>query len=65
MNFRKTPIAAAELGLSYWELMGMLRSRRIAQPNRDSSGHFVWTDSDLDRVRQALAAKTRPQGVPA
>ncbi|MBL8798764.1 MAG: hypothetical protein JNM56_33030 [Planctomycetia bacterium] len=54
MLFLKTPVAAERLGVSYWRLMGLLRSRKITPPNRDSSGDFIWLEADLDRARQAM-----------
>jgi hypothetical protein len=55
--YRKTLPAARELGCGYHELYNLIRHSRIAPPMRDSSGHFIWTDSDMDRVRQALTQK--------
>jgi DNA-binding transcriptional MerR regulator len=60
--FRKTPVAARELGITYHRLMGLLRHGKIAPPDRDSSGDYLWTDADLDRARQALAAAQRERG---
>jgi hypothetical protein len=56
MTFRKTPIAALELGVTYHRLIGLLRFKKIEPPARDSSGDYVWTDGDLARARQALDA---------
>jgi hypothetical protein len=61
MFYRKTPIAARELQVSYWELMGLLRSGRIDPPSRDTSNHFIWTDADLDRARKALVKPKREE----
>jgi hypothetical protein len=63
MLFLKTPAAADKLGVSYHRLIGLLRFRKIEPPARDSSGDFVWSDADLERVRKALAKL--PAGVPA
>jgi hypothetical protein len=53
--YRKTPMAARELNISYTALINLMRYGKVEPPGRDSSGHFVWTDGDLERVRQALA----------
>ena len=55
MHFLKTPLAAEHLGVSYHRLIGLLRFRKMEPPARDSSGDYVWTDSDLERARKALA----------
>jgi hypothetical protein len=55
--YRKTPVAAQELGITYWQLIGLLRSGRLTPPGRDTSGDYVWTDADLTRARKAMAAQ--------
>lgn len=65
MTIRKTPIAAAELGVTYHRLMGLVRFAKIAAPTRDSSGDYLWTDADLERARQALANLRQRKAVPA
>lgn len=65
MPYRKSPAAAKELGISYYQLIGLLRSDRLAPPEKDSSGDYVWTDGDLERARQALRAGRRRKGVTA
>lgn len=61
MAYRKTPVAARELGISYSQLIGLLRYCKIDPPGRDTSGDYVWTDGDLERARQALAIMRRPK----
>jgi hypothetical protein len=63
-NPRKSPTAARELGVSYHQLAGLLRSRKIPPPQKDSSGDYIWTDEDLDRARQALAVDLRRKRQP-
>ena len=67
MAFFKTPAVADLIGVSYYRLIGLLRSRRLAPPQKDTSGDYVWSDGDLERARQALAAKNRrkPEAVTA
>jgi hypothetical protein len=55
----KTPIAARTLGLRYHQLIGLLRYGHIDPPGKDSSGDYVWTEADIERARQALAARQR------
>jgi hypothetical protein len=57
--FRKTTVAAQELGIPYYRLIGLLRYGKMAAPARDTSGDYLWTDVDLERARQALAAGRR------
>jgi hypothetical protein len=55
----KTPVAARVLGVTYHQLIGLLRFNKIAPPARDSSGDYVWLPEDLERARQALAARRK------
>jgi hypothetical protein len=54
MHFFKTPAAADLLGIGYWRLIGLLRSKRLAPPQKDSSGDYIWTLEDIERARQVL-----------
>jgi DNA-binding transcriptional MerR regulator len=65
VTYRKTPIAARESGITYHRLISLMRYGHLAPPGRDSSGHFVWTDADLERIRQALAAPRTQRKEPA
>ena len=67
MNYRKTPVAARELGVGYFQLYDLLRFGKIDPPARDSSGDFIWTDADLERARNALASvrRAKRKGAPA
>ncbi len=58
MPFFKTPAAADLLGVGYWRLIGLIRSRRLAPPQKDSSGDYLWTPEDIERARQAFVART-------
>jgi hypothetical protein len=56
----KTPAAARSIGTTYHRLMGLIRFAKLdPAPDRDSSGHFVWSPEDLDRARQALQIDMR------
>lgn len=59
MNTRKSPLAAKELGISFYRLHGLLRADKITPPQKDSSGDYIWTDEDLERARRALAENDR------
>ena len=63
MSYRKTPVAARELGETYHRLMGLIRFNKIKPPERDSSGDYVWTDEDLARAREALQVGRRRKAV--
>lgn len=62
MTYRKTPVAARELGISYHQLIGLIRYGVIEPPGRDSSGDYLWDEAGLQRARQALAARKRKRG---
>lgn len=55
----KSPVAAQALGISYWSLINLLRSRRLAAPRKDSSGDYLWTKRHLAAARMALGAARR------
>ena len=56
----KTPVAARELGTSYWRLIGLIRCKKLPPPQKDSSGDYQWTEADLAAARTVLArARTR------
>lgn len=54
MNVRKSPMAAKELGISFYHLHGLLRSDKITPPQKDSSGDYIWTDADVEGARKVL-----------
>jgi len=56
MPYRKTPTVADLLGISYWRLINLLRTRRLVPPQKDTSGDYVWTPEDVERARQVFAA---------
>jgi hypothetical protein len=64
VTYRKTPLAARELGVPYYVLIGLMRYGKLEPPGRDSSGDFVWTDDDMARARQVLAARRPRRGEP-
>jgi hypothetical protein len=62
VTYRKTPVAARELGVPYHVLIGLLRYDKLEPPGRDSSGDYIWLDSDMERARRALSAGRRRPG---
>ena len=58
MPFYKTPAVADLLGVGYYRLIGLLRSRRLAPPQKDSSGDYIWTPEDVERARQVFATRS-------
>jgi hypothetical protein len=65
MFCRKTPLAARELQITVTRLYSLLRSAKIPAPQKDSSGDYLWTDTDLEAVRRALAIDHRRKDRPA
>ena len=56
-RMRKTTVAVRELATTYHRLIGLIRFGKIDPiPGRDSSGDYLWSDEDMQRARQALAA---------
>jgi hypothetical protein len=53
----KTPLAAISLGVTYNQLINLLRFNKIPQPERDSSGDYLWSEADLARARKAFAGR--------
>jgi hypothetical protein len=58
-TYRKTMRAAKELNTSYWRLVGLIRTRRLTPPEKDSSGDYIWSDSDMERAKAAFAGGKR------
>lgn len=56
---QKTPIAARILGIAESHLHYLVRSHKIPAPQKDSSGDFIWFDTDIERARQALKIDRR------
>jgi hypothetical protein len=52
--YLKTPAAARRLNVTYHRLISLIRFDKIEPPPKDSSGDYIWGDSDLDRARKAL-----------
>jgi hypothetical protein len=65
MTYRKTPIAARQLDTSYHQLFNLIRFNKIKPPERDTSGHYIWTDGDLARARQAIQESRTRKGARA
>jgi hypothetical protein len=56
---KKTPVAAAELGVQEWQLRWLLRARKISPPARDTSNHLLWSNKDIKTARKALQLDRR------
>lgn len=67
MNMLKSMAAAKELGVSYHQLFGLLRSNKVNPPLKDSSGDYLWTEEDLKTAREQLdrmkGCQTPPKAV--
>ncbi len=59
-NYRKTTVAARELGATYSQLHNLIRNGKLVPPPKDTSGDLIWGDEDIERARQALATR-RPR----
>jgi DNA-binding transcriptional MerR regulator len=62
MAFLKSRVVADQLGISYYNLFELIRSKRLTPPEKDSSGDYVWTPADIERAREALAWRGRRSG---
>lgn len=60
---RKSPTAAIELGISYHQLINLLRYRKITPPQKDTSGDYLWSDDDLAAARLALMLSERRRSI--
>jgi hypothetical protein len=63
MNVRKLPVAAKELGIPYYRLISLLRAEKVAPPQKDPSGDYIWTDADLEAARRAMGVDYRRKRV--
>ena len=61
MGFYKTKAVADLIGITYHRLFELIRSNKIPPPQKDSSGDYIWCEQDIERARQALAVRRRPQ----
>jgi hypothetical protein len=55
----KTTVAAKQLNRPYWALFALIRDGLIDPPEKDSSGHYLWSPQDLDAARAALAQRRK------
>lgn len=54
--------AAKLLGVSYYSLVGLMRSGGVPRPAKDASGNFAWGPDDVERAREAIAGRRRRGG---
>jgi predicted DNA-binding transcriptional regulator AlpA len=50
---------AASLGIKLATLYGLIRSGRLAEPTRDSSGRFAWDAASVEAARIAMKTDRR------
>jgi hypothetical protein len=55
----KTPVAAMHLNTTYHRLIDLVRFQKIPAQGKDTSGHYIWGQADLDRAREALKMDRR------
>jgi len=54
----KTTATAKRLGVPYHRLFSLLRYGVVPTPQqRDSSGHYLWSDADVEAARRAIEAR--------
>jgi hypothetical protein len=63
MSFLKSRVVADQLGISYYNLFELIRSKHLTPPDKDSSGDYVWTPADVERARAALADRVQRRQV--
>lgn len=59
MQQLKTSQVARQLGTPYHRIASALRAQKLSPPGKDFSGDFVWTEADVEALRQALAEDRR------
>ena len=59
MSPLKTPTAARQLGVTYHQLIGLIRYGKMEPPARDTSGDYYWTAADVQRAREAIRTQRR------
>jgi hypothetical protein len=51
--------AADRLGVPYYMLFQLIRTRKITPPPQDSSGRYLWFASDIERAGKAIKEDRR------
>jgi hypothetical protein len=46
--------------VSYWKILGMIRTARLPPPPRDRHGNYCWRSCDVAALRKLLAEDRRP-----
>jgi DNA-binding transcriptional MerR regulator len=54
MQFYKIRDICRILGIPDYKIYYLLRHGRISEPSKDSSGDFVFTESDILRIKEAM-----------
>ena len=55
MERHKTAYVCRQLETNFSQLGYLIRTGRV-RPDRDESGHYLWSRQDIETTRQALAA---------
>ena len=55
----KSREVCSQEGLTYPQLMTVVRSGRFRAPAKDISGDFQWSEEDVARLREYLASRKR------
>ena len=49
------------VGVPFWVLHQMIRSRKISKPSKDTSGNLRWTEKNIQEVKAVLARAQEPR----
>jgi hypothetical protein len=60
---RKTMGVARLLGVPYHVVITLVRSSKIPAPEKDEAGDFQWTEQDIERARQVIAARRKKREI--
>ncbi len=59
MPYHKTGAVARELAIPVSRLRSLIVTGRLAPPEKDSSGDFIWRSEDIEQARAALQVDRR------
>ena len=65
INCKKTREVARDAGCAPSHITYFLRAGKLAPPQKDASGDYCWSESDIDALRRLLLACRRKGTVAA
>lgn len=57
MRYRKTNAVARLLKMNFGTLNNIVRQKRIPAPERTTDGTYLWSEQDVENVRELLRAR--------